>query len=270
MRSPHRLLPLAALALLPACSMNWGGGIKSERTEEVSFTAEGAEAIRVESINGRIELVAGEVAEPTGSTKYYARASTQEEADARVAEMGWSTAVEGGVLVLKVEPPKDSRSNCGANLVLTVPAGWNVEANTSNGGVLVKGDFPRSLVDTSNGSVKVESDGTVRVKTSNGRIEYLGDSDDFELRTSNGKVEVDLAGDWDGRGTINTSNGSVRVRCEGQLDAVVDADTSNGKIRVEGPEMGDGGRLRVDTSNGSVTVTHTGSKMSTEPAETQG
>ena len=38
--------------------------------------------------------------------------------------------------------------------------------------------------------------------------------------------------------------------------AALEADTSNGKTNIEGPPLGSGGRLVLDTSNGNINITH--------------
>ncbi|MGB0684839.1 MAG: hypothetical protein ACPGQD_01415, partial [Planctomycetota bacterium] len=109
---------------------------------------------------------------------------------------------------------------------------------------------------SSNGSIEATGNGQVRLKSSNGRIRYSGSSDDFNLDTSNGRIELNLMGDWSGNGMVDTSNATIDLRCTGVIMAALEADTSNGKTNIEGPPLGSGGRLVLDTSNGNINITH--------------
>lgn len=270
---------LAALPLLAtSCVIEIGdfGGVRSHRMDSLAFTPAGSiQEIYVDTFNGGVSVEIGDGPGIEGSSKVWASGSSQERADQRLAEMKWTLTDEGGGKVRAVMTrPKGGSNNCGATAALKVPVGARVLVDTSNGAVEILGDFPYAwvdtsnghvtvrgakevFVDTSNGGVDVSSDGKVVVDTSNGSIAYGGASEDFFLETSNSNVEVTLAGDWDGRGIVDTSNGSISVQCAGALNAKVEADTSNGRVRIEGPEVAaPTGSLRLDSSNGSITVKH--------------
>lgn len=252
------------------------GGVRAQRMDSLAFTPAGSiQEIYVDTFNGGVTVEVGAGPGLEGTSKVWASGSSQERADARLTEMTWTITDEGAGRVRAVmSRPKGGSNNCGANAQLKVPVGARVLVDTSNGAVEVLGDFPYAwvdtsnghvvvrganevFVDTSNGGVDVVSDGKVVVDTSNGSISYGGASADFFLETSNSNVQVALAGDWSGKGIVDTSNGSISVECAGALNAKVEADTSNGRVRVDGPEVtAPTGSLRLDSSNGSITVKH--------------
>jgi len=89
---------------------------------------------------------------------------------------------------------------------------------------------------------------------------------DVRADTTNGDIDITVA-DGDGDLTAESTNGAVTVRAPPSLDATVSLSTTNGAVSLEGFDdseatsedsievtLGDGTRLRVDTTNGDVVV----------------
>lgn len=279
-RTASLLLASALASAAPSCVIELGDWSGPKLTKDVELThlpSGRLQEVFVDSYNGSITVTAAPGGEVRGTSRLHARGRDEATAQERLDSMRWSIEEQaGGRLVLRLsEPSSGGRNNAGGSAELSVPAGVRVLVDSSNGAVNVMGDFPYAWVDTSNGPVTVDgarevevdtgngavrihgADGKVVADTSNGPVEYVGASPDFVLDSSNGNVVVRLTGDWSGKGHVDTSNGSVTVECAGVMDCAMDASTSNGKVRLTGPTLDSGrGSLRLDTSNGSITVAH--------------
>jgi DUF4097 and DUF4098 domain-containing protein YvlB len=274
----YLLLPLL---LISSCAFVINGRVRAEHEDNFTFASQDINMVKVETYNGRVELSTGAARETLCRAKFYATGHTLEEATENVNMMKVVSSVEGDTLTISV--PRHSKlgtNNVGASLYLTLPEGVEIDIYTANGSVESTDAFPSPKVRTSNGAITMiassgpvelrtsngrinltnETGGDVEAKTSNGPIFYSGTSRDMELLTSNGSIEVVLPNGWDGQSYFETRNGNIKIHCDGTLDCSLSGHTSNGKIRVNGPRLNEVGasdaHIRVDTSNGSVTVEH--------------
>lgn len=138
--------------------------------------------------------------------------------------------------------------------VIYVPRRFDLRLDAHNGGVAVTGVTGRLELSTENGSVNLSEVGG-----------------DVRARTQNGSVNVELAGNkWDGRGLdAETQNGSVRMGIPASYAATIETGTVNGRMstdfpitlqgrigrRMTLPLNGGGTPIRVETTNGSVSLT---------------
>jgi Toastrack DUF4097 len=132
-----------------------------------------------------------------------------------------------------------------------VPRRFDLDLESTNGGITVNDVQGRISLDTRNGGLHVAQ---------------LGG--DVQGRTANGGLHVVLAGDaWDGEGLdLRTTNGGVELEVPESYNATLEARTTNGGLRVDFPilvhgdlrnglevDLGQGGRpIRVVTTNGGV------------------
>ncbi|MEN6343585.1 MAG: DUF4097 family beta strand repeat-containing protein [Methanospirillum sp.] len=132
---------------------------------------------------------------------------------------------------------------------------------------------PRALqrveLASANGRIEVDDyNGTIDAETSNGAIRLTGTRTFERLSTSNGRIDAEVRS-LDADALATTSNGAVRILISPSVNATVDARTSNGRIAVSGlalnatstgqnqvtGTLGTGGNtLRVETSNGEITL----------------
>ena len=150
---------------------------------------------------------------------------------------------------------------------VTVPQQYNVNLDTSSGGVSVAdldGDVRAKTSAgslrlgrikgpvwgrTSSGSVKLTScDSAVDVKTSSGTVEVGDVAGDVRAQTSSGSIKIVRC---DGNTEVQTSSGSIRL---GSLARTVNARTSSGSIRASLTDQPNG-ECNLHTSAGSITVT---------------
>lgn len=154
--------------------------------------------------------------------------------------------------------------------VLTLSAGGiGLEGPHADYEVRVPRLLPRIAVTTANGAIEVDDcNGTIDAETSNGAIRLTGTQGIERLASSNGRIDAEVRS-LDTDALVTTSNGAVRLLLDPSLNAMIDARTSNGRVTVSGlalnatttgsneltGTLGAGGNtLRVETSNGEITL----------------
>ena len=148
----------------------------------------------------------------------------------------------------------------------------NLDIDTTNGRVQLDDIRGDADADTSNGAVTIEKiTGKCDVRTSNGSIAIADARGNIRADTSNGGIRVDASPPADGVVLLDTSNASIKLTLPAAIAAELDLDTSNGTVRVDFGDIpkeirrqsktrvnatvnGGGGRIRADTTNGSITV----------------
>ena len=114
---------------------------------------------------------------------------------------------------------------------ITVPRRYNVDLNTSSGGISV-----------------ADLDGNVRAKDSAGRLRFGKIKGTVWGHTSAGSIKLTSS---DSIVDVKTSSGSIKI---GDVAGDVQAQTSSGSIRLDGV----GGNVNAKTSSGSIRVALTG------------
>ena len=164
-----------------------------------------------------------------------------------------------------------------------------VELISSNASIQVEDVCTQTLIaETSNAVIRITDTkvlGELRADTSNGGIGLSRvEGDNITLDTSNGMIELEqVTGrtlnadtsngairakqcEFNERIFADTRNGSIEIQLTGtENEYTIHADTSNAKIYVDGRVRGDeyhshGGakEVRLDTSNGRITIGFTG------------
>ncbi|MHC4575272.1 MAG: hypothetical protein ACYS76_14260 [Planctomycetota bacterium] len=137
---------LCLLALVPGCYVRIGGcgQAKREKTEELSVSMAGLEALDVETSFGSITLVGDDVTECRIKAKIFAQAPSAEEAKQMLEEAKVRAEPVDGTLNIRVEKPRLGCNRCiGASIDIIVPKQTSVESKTSFGSIKVK-DIPAS------------------------------------------------------------------------------------------------------------------------------
>jgi DUF4097 and DUF4098 domain-containing protein YvlB len=289
---PIVVFGVAGLVLTAAagCNLtNFIGKEKATRTDNFTIPIPAAGKCVIRTVNGQIRCVVAEVSEISVEANVTARAATVEEAENRLEQITVERSENAGIAEIAVNVPRGV--NGSASLTVTIPSQMNLDLHTSNGAIDVAGVTGAIAGVTSNGSIRiVDCVGSIDVKSSNGKVTLKGESlANVKAKTTNGTVQVD--GNLSpGIHEIQTSNGSIKLALSG-TPAIVTARTSNGSIKAngrkikkgartvlgiaEGAELaspGDAAELSLTTSNGSVTVTHSGPAQESpeegEPAKT--
>ena len=230
-----------------------------------------AQSVRIESRNGRIEVVRDPSATAMEiATTIRCGGRDPAEAEARVAatKLVVDAGEDGRVRIAVEFPDGSSRGSDSASIVVRAPAIDGVEAATSNGRIEVRGASGGARLATSNGSVEVDGhDGPVHVRTSNGPVRARAVTGPIDAATSNGRIEASLAPSAAGAVRFATSNGAIELDLGENWQGTVEASTSNGRIELDGKvskgsgsmTVGDAGAARavLATSNGRIVVRRT-------------
>ena len=133
--------------------------------------------------------------------------------------------------------------------VITVPASFATELNTSGGSITVGDLNGKADLRTSGGSIKLgKMGGEVEARTSGGSITLGEARGSVELKTSGGSISV---GRVEGTANLSTSGGGIKIE---SVANSLRAHTSGGSIRanIAGPLKEE---CSLSTSGGSVNVT---------------
>jgi hypothetical protein len=162
-------------------------------------------------------------------------------------EMVLTTELRDSRVVIRSDWPAH-RHGRRARLIVTVPSGTDVEANTAGGSITLTQTHGSGTVTTIGGSIKVVgTNGEVHARTSGGAIRVDDHTGPVHATTSGGSVQ--LAGVLTGLVEAKTAGGAIHI--EGADRATVTASTSGGSIHVRGRLVG---HSRIKTAGGSVSV----------------
>ncbi|MDP8243769.1 MAG: DUF4097 family beta strand repeat-containing protein [Candidatus Hinthialibacter antarcticus] len=222
-------LALAALVLLSIA----GCGLNGKYEEEVSLSvnAEGARTIKVDTVNGKIDLKAVDGDEVKVFAIKTIRARTDSSAEAFSQSVEIKAEVVGDEVRIYAKHPRATfGKSVSVLLEVECPPDLAAKLNTVNGQVKANG--------MTNG---------VEASTTNGRVDLLDVSGGVVANTTNGRIEARL-GTMETAGKFNTVNGSVDVSVMNCL-ADIEAGTVNGSVKVMLPAHFNGS-LDASTVNG--------------------
>ncbi|MFC2083351.1 DUF4097 domain-containing protein [Candidatus Bipolaricaulota bacterium] len=209
-----------------------GGNIEAVREITEIFELTGLLDLDVETSNGYVIVQSADTTTVSVLAVLRSRADSLEKAEERVNAIVFDMVQTGDSLLLRYRASaqtQDVRKYSGVAFEVTVPAQADVEVDTSNGAITIRGIEGQFELDTSNGAIDLaDLVGVVHADTSNGRIDVNGFNGLLDLETSNGAIDID------------------------DVEASVDARTSNGRLDFSGILVGDNNDLR--TSNGAIQV----------------
>ena len=237
----YRLLPCLALLTLCGCDVDEAFAGSERFTEDFhhSYAINPGGRFELEGFNGTVELYGWDQDKvEINGTKY---ASTKDALD---------------------EIRVDISNTPESVIVRTVRPDWKGSGWRGNRGVRYRIHVPRKVqldrVTTSNGAIRVENmesaAGRGRFRTSNGALTLVSYHGDIEANTSNGRIELDR---FTGSATLTTSNGRIVAR---GVRGFLEARTSNGPIEVETSELDASRPVRLETSNGPITIGLSGTR----------
>lgn len=230
---------------------------KIERVVEKTFSAPTAGLLRVETQGGSIRVSPSADATVRVTAKQRINASSEAEADELLKKLELTIEQNGNDVrvVSRYEQRKERLFNFGSwppvqvDLVITVPAAFATDLNTSGGGITVGDLAGKALLRTSGGAIKLaKMGGAVNAHTSGGSIELEEANGAVELKTSGGNITV---GRVAGAADLGTSGGSIKIE---SVVGRLRAHTSGGSVRahIAGPLKDE---CSLSTSGGSVRVT---------------
>ena len=247
------LAPVLALSVLTSAAF---AAPRIERVVEKAFTVTGNGTVRVETQGGEIRVMPGAEGQVQITARQKIRAGSEAEADELLKKLEMSLTQNGNdvTAVAKYERQPSgfafrSWPPVSVDFIVTVPAGFAGDVNTSGGAIHI-GDLKGKLqARTSGGSIRLgKLGGEVHARTSGGNISLESANAAVELDTSGGNITV---GGVQGPAKLSTSGGNIRIE---SAVGSVQARTSGGNIRAAVM-----GTLKDDcvfsTSGGSVNVT---------------
>lgn len=265
------LLLLAAVAALPA-------GAAIERTLDKTFTVAPGSVVKVDVSGASIRTSVG----PAGTARVVLtekfRADTDAEADELLERYEIICTQQGDEVKLVVKQKTGfgfqwgGRNKVEFQPVITVPADVRLDLDTSGGSISIAGEMTAAVrADTSGGSIKVDSGIDLNLDTSGGSIHVRRALGRLRADTSGGGITVDYVGAEATDVNLDTSGGSIHAGVDPAAKLAIVADTSGGSVKVEGFAAafevehkerdhvsgrlnGGGGRLRADTSGGSIRI----------------
>jgi hypothetical protein len=231
---------------------------KDEWTRTYSLAATGQ--VELTNANGEINV------EPSSDGKVHvraertAKAATEEAARQLLAKINIREEASADRIRLETEGPSGGFLTGGHYSVrywLNVPAGASVKVTNTNGRVSVN-----------------DLTGPVEARTTNGGVTARRLKGRVEASTTNGGVDVDVAEVHADGIRLETTNGGVRLTLPSSAKADVRAEVTNGGIdtgtlaiekvgetsrrHLEGRLNGGGPRVSLETTNGGIKITGSG------------
>ncbi len=250
MRNVACLLSLAVLLLAGGCSSS----VRATATldEDIAWSDYARVHVRTRNGSVAVEQVPGETAGISG--KKWAKGATIDEANARLGQVrlvAGPAADAADTLEVLVESDAPAATPYGASLQIALPAPCALVVETSNGSVRIEQMEAAEVVSsngsvtlrkiagdtdakTSNGSLTLEDlGGACRGRTTNGSVALSGVRGALDIRTSNGRIVARALGGESRDIVFQSSNGSITADLPTTLQAEVEARTSNGSVTVE-------------------------------------
>jgi len=241
---------LVCAALVLSSCADWGEWGDSNRFKQdfaYNYTLKPGGKLSVESMNGSVEITGWDQdkVEILG-TKY---ASTE----AAMNNIKIEIVHTDDAVRIRTVTPSGHRGGMGAKYVLHVPRKIDIERIvSSNGRIQIEDIETAARLKTSNGSVKVtRTRGNLEVETSNGAVELVAHNGAAVVRTSNGAIRAEQV-----RGYFEavTSNSSITATLtDPEPGRPVKLESSNGSITISLESL-KGNDIRASTSNSSITL----------------
>lgn len=231
-----RILPCAALLVLAGCDIDEALAHSQKYTEDFHFVhaLKPGARVWVEGFNGSVEIYGWDQEQvEINGTKY---ASSKDD----LAEIKIDIAHTPDSVTIKTLRPDWQNGSSGMR--------------RGNRGVKYRIHVPRRVqlerLATSNGAIRVDGvEGRGRFRTSNGPISLTAYKGDIEAQTSNGRIDLDR---FSGSAVLISSNGSIEAK---GIKGFLEATTSNGPIEVETAELDPARVVKLESSNGPITLT---------------
>jgi hypothetical protein len=159
--------------------------------------------------NGGVQIEKGSGREYSVTACIAAGAADSAEAQ-RLADAVRLTINKNRVSVENLGLPARSWS---VQLVIEVPDGGSVDAETTNGPISISGVSGKFTARAANGPIAIDDvSGQVTARASNGPISVSGSRGDIDAVTMNGPISVLLKGSgWDGRLEARANSGPLQV-----------------------------------------------------------
>jgi hypothetical protein len=261
----RRLLPALILPLLigplAGCDIVHGGLGSSEETAQwhKTYQLDANGRLEINNVNGRIivEPSTGNTVDVTADKK--ARAGSPEAAKAALERASIVEDVSSGRIKIDTKLARSeggifNHNNVTVEYHVKVPAGAEVKFTTVNGGVEVTGLNGRITAESTNGGVTARNiGGQLDASTTNGGLEIDMSripEGGVKLEFTNGGLEMKLPRDAKATISASITNGGISAG-----DLPIETTGENNRRRLEGRMNGGGSRIRIEGTNGGISLT---------------
>ncbi len=247
-------LLMAATATLGACNLQISSQAEGRSEWKKDYTLTPGGTLEILNTNGVIEVDAAEGTKVSITAERIAKAYTDAEAKQAAEAIEIRETVSGSSITLdaKVANTGLFGGNREVRFHVRAPKGTLLKLSNTNGNIDVR-----------------DMTGQLQLATTNGRIRGVNLEGSTRAETTNGVVDLDYAALGDNGVTAETTNGRVVVTVPKTVKARVSARVTNGGITTEGLPLemtensrrrltatlnGGGPEIRVETTNGGVTI----------------
>lgn len=266
---------LVASLLFAGCRM---GSSSTVWTEAVVETREVAASLitawEIRTSNGSVEYVANDMPDAPARVTITRKGGGKNMEEAKLALAAMEVYVEpgeGGLQRVGYRWNTERSPNWNASIDVSIlgPVAVDLDAESHNGGINVRGVRGNVKLVTHNGRIKASSGGgALTVDTHNGGIEAVYAGPSISVKTHNGSVVVDLREAAAVGGAITTHNGGIVLAVSDKTSAMLSGETENGSVTIDVPlaeakssrytvsgKLGAGGEtLTLETHNGGIRV----------------
>jgi DUF4097 and DUF4098 domain-containing protein YvlB len=253
------------------------------RVTEKTLDFEPGGELAIENQNGRVTVEAWDQPKVRIQITRIARASDERKAEEYVRQIQAEVTVRSDRIEIKSHYPKRQESigiwavlvekatSFQTHYYVQVPVRTNLDLESSNGDIRVRGTQGSLSAQSTNGGIEVSgANGEISTSTTNGGIEVTGSSGSLNAETTNGSIVVAIR-TLEPKGAVKaeTTNGNVEVYLPRDVKATLQAETTNGTVAlsyplttsgimtsrtVHGTIGGGGSTVSLATTNGKIRV----------------
>jgi hypothetical protein len=261
---PHMLRRAAGAAgaalfalSLSACDLAMSGFHEEAKdTWSKSYPLAANGRLEIVNTNGSIHVVTADSPQVEIQAERVARAATQQGAKDLLQKIEMKEDVSSDRVHIESKQPTRVGLHGGIEVRYTirVPRSVLVDLRETNGSIEASGLTRESHLSTTNGHIEGRTlDGAVHASTTNGHVELqmASVSQDIEAETTNGQIIVRVPPDAGADVSARVTNGHIGIEGLPSLKA----DDENSRRRFNGRLNGGGRAIRLQTTNGSITLT---------------
>jgi len=246
-------LLMAAGATLSACNIDISNQTEGRSEWKRDYTLAAGGSLEIRNTNGLIEVDPAEGDRVTVTAERIAKAGTDAEAKQAAEAIEIKETVSGSSIVLdaKLSSTGLFGGNRQVKFHVRAPKGTVLTLTNTNGNIDVRDMTGDLRLDATNGRIQGKNlSGATRAETTNGMIDldYGTLSGDISAETTNGRVEITLAKTLKARVNARVTNGAIT------MENLPLETSENSRRRLTGTLNGGGPEIRVETTNGAITL----------------
>ncbi|MBT8136198.1 MAG: DUF4097 domain-containing protein [Gammaproteobacteria bacterium] len=235
-----RTLSLLVIGLLCGASAHGWEQCKYEAVSSDSIRLGRAKLVEINALAGSLEVV-GE----KGAKQITVDATACATKEALLDDVQWGLKSKGRKIILDTDLPRDYTDDYAAlNLVVTVPAGIDVNIDDTSGSMKVRRVGALEVRDRSGSITIIDAGGAVTIDDSSGSITVENVRGNLRVDDSSGSIDIEEV-----TGSVLVKDGSGSIRIDDVGGSVEIVDDGSGSISVA--DVG-GDFLVGDDGSGSI------------------